>query len=556
MRLGERTIVVAPRIVLGDGVEIGDDSAVDCDEVFAVGALTSFGARLDVACRRVFIGANGYFGRDVRVGGGGRRDPWATLAVGDLAFVGDEAFINPCRPVVIGREVFVTMRSMLVTHNIGHSVLEGFENRFAPIVLEDRAQVGLGTVVYAGCRLGREAIVASNSYVVSDIPAGQLAIGVPAKPVGVSARPVPRTRQPQLVRRLLDDFRELLELRGVDVAAGSDHSVAVRVDGTTSLVLFAEKVDAKFEPPETDGEVVVLTLDARRRPACGLRRARSRGAARPRRRRCRARLGPRALPQARHPPRARSLAVPRRAHLAVVRYAQPEGSDSQGGHMGIKIGDTAPDFQAETTEGPISFHDWIGDSWAVLFSHPKDFTPVCTTELGYMAKIKPEFDKRDVKVIGLSVDSTGDHEGWAKDIEETQGHAPNYPIIGDSDFAVSKLYGMLPAETEGDPKARTPMDNQTVRNVFVVGPDKKVKLVLVYPMTTGRNFDEVLRVIDSLQLTARHRVATPVNWQAGEDVIIAGSVQNDEAKEIFGEWEEPKPYIRIVPQPDMTRVEA
>ena len=224
--------------------------------------------------------------------------------------------------------------------------------------------------------------------------------------------------------------------------------------------------------------------------------------------------------------------------------------------MGIKIGDTAPDFQADTTEGQISFHDWIGDSWAVLFSHPKDFTPVCTTELGYMAKIKPEFDKRDVKVIGLSVDSTGDHEGWAKDIEETQGHAPNYPIIGDSDFAVSKLYGMLPAETEGDPKARTPVDNQTVRNVFVVGPDKKVKLVLVYPMTTGRNFDEVLRVIDSLQLTAKHRVATPVNWQAGEDVIIAGSVQNDEAKEIFGEWEEPKPYIRIVPQPDMTRVEA
>jgi thioredoxin-dependent peroxiredoxin len=224
--------------------------------------------------------------------------------------------------------------------------------------------------------------------------------------------------------------------------------------------------------------------------------------------------------------------------------------------MSLKIGDTAPDFQAETTEGPISFHDWIGDSWAVLFSHPKDFTPVCTTELGYMAKIKPEFDKRDVKIIGLSVDSTGDHEGWAKDIEETQGHAPNYPIIGDSDFTVSKLYGMLPAETEGDPKARTPMDNQTVRNVFVVGPDKKVKLVLVYPMTTGRNFDEVLRVIDSLQLTAKHRVATPVNWQAGEDVIIAGSVQNDEAKEIFGEWQEPKPYIRIVPQPDMTPAET
>ena len=224
--------------------------------------------------------------------------------------------------------------------------------------------------------------------------------------------------------------------------------------------------------------------------------------------------------------------------------------------MGIKIGDTAPDFQAETTEGPISFHDWIGDSWAVLFSHPKDFTPVCTTELGYMAKIKPEFDKRDVKIIGLSVDSTGDHEGWAKDIEETQGHAPNYPIIGDSDFTVSKLYGMLPAETEGDPKARTPMDNQTVRNVFVVGPDKKVKLVLIYPMTTGRNFDEVLRVIDSLQLTAKHRVATPVNWQSGEDVIIAGSVPNDEAKEIFGEWQEPKPYIRVVPQPDMTPAEV
>jgi len=224
--------------------------------------------------------------------------------------------------------------------------------------------------------------------------------------------------------------------------------------------------------------------------------------------------------------------------------------------MGIKIGDTAPDFQAETTDGPISFHDWIGDSWAVLFSHPKDFTPVCTTELGYMAKIKPEFDKRDVKVIGLSVDSTGDHDGWAKDIEETQGHAPNYPIIGDADFAVSKLYGMLGADVSGDPTDRTAVDNQTVRNVFVVGPDKKVKLVLVYPMTTGRNFDEVLRVIDSLQLTARHRVSTPVNWQQGENVIIAGSVSNDEAKEIFGEWESPKPYIRIVPQPDMTPAEV
>ena len=261
VRLGERTIVVAPRIVLEDGVEIGDDGDVYCEEVFAVGALTSFGPRLDVRCRRVFIGANGHLGRDVRVGGGGWRDPWATLAVGDLVFVGDEAFVNPCRPVVIGREVFLTMRSLLVTHNIGHSVLEGFENRFAPIVLEDRAQIGLGTVVYAGCRVGREAIVASNSYVVSDIAAGQLAIGVPAKVVGVAARPVPRARQPQLVRRMLDDFRELLELRGVDVAVGSDHSVAVQVDGTTSLVLFVEKVDRKFEPPETDGEVVVLTLE-------------------------------------------------------------------------------------------------------------------------------------------------------------------------------------------------------------------------------------------------------------------------------------------------------
>jgi thioredoxin-dependent peroxiredoxin len=217
--------------------------------------------------------------------------------------------------------------------------------------------------------------------------------------------------------------------------------------------------------------------------------------------------------------------------------------------MALTIGDTAPDFEAHTTEGPIRFHDWIGDSWAILFSHPKDFTPVCTTELGYMAKIKPEFDKRNVKVIGLSVDSTGDHEGWSKDIEETQGQAPNYPIIADADYNVSKAYGMLPAEVEGDAKSRTPMDNQTVRNVFVVGPDKKVKLILVYPMTTGRNFDEVLRVIDSLQLTANHRVATPVNWQHGEPVIIAGSVSNDEAKEIFGEWEEPKPYIRIVPQP-------
>ncbi len=215
----------------------------------------------------------------------------------------------------------------------------------------------------------------------------------------------------------------------------------------------------------------------------------------------------------------------------------------------LQLGDTAPDFQADSTEGPISFHDWMGDSWAVLFSHPKDFTPVCTTELGYMAKIKPEFDRRNVKIVGLSVDTTSDHEGWARDIEETQGAAPNYPIIGDADFSVSKTYGMLPAETSGDPKERTPADNQTVRNVFVIGPDKKIKLILVYPMTTGRNFDEVLRVVDSLQLTAAHKVSTPVNWKQGEDVIIAGSVSNDEAKELFGEWQEPKPYIRIVPQP-------
>ncbi len=218
--------------------------------------------------------------------------------------------------------------------------------------------------------------------------------------------------------------------------------------------------------------------------------------------------------------------------------------------MALRIGDTAPDFDADSTEGRVSFHDWIGDSWAVLFSHPKDFTPVCTTELGYMANAKPEFDKRNVKIIGLSVDSTSDHEGWAKDIEETQGTAPNYPIIADDDFSISKAYGMLPAEVEGDAKGRTPADNQTVRNVFVIGPDKKIKLILIYPMTTGRNFNEVLRVIDSLQLTAKHKVATPVNWNQGDDVIIAGSVNDEQAKEIFGEWESPKPYIRIVPQPD------
>jgi alkyl hydroperoxide reductase subunit AhpC len=218
--------------------------------------------------------------------------------------------------------------------------------------------------------------------------------------------------------------------------------------------------------------------------------------------------------------------------------------------MALQIGDTAPDFEADTTEGRIGFHDWIGDSWAVLFSHPKDFTPVCTTELGYMAKIKPDFESRNVKIIGLSVDPTGDHEGWAKDIEETQGVAPNYPIIADSDFEVSKLYGMLAGDISGDPKERTPADNQTVRNVFVIGPDKKIKLILVYPMTTGRNFDEVLRVIDSLQLTAEHKVSTPVNWKQGEDVIIAGSVSDEQAKELFGEWEAPKPYIRVVPQPN------
>jgi alkyl hydroperoxide reductase subunit AhpC len=218
--------------------------------------------------------------------------------------------------------------------------------------------------------------------------------------------------------------------------------------------------------------------------------------------------------------------------------------------MAVTIGDTAPDFEADTTEGRIRFHDWMGDSWAVLFSHPKDFTPVCTTELGYMAKIKPEFDERNVKVIGLSVDTTSDHEGWAKDIEETQGHAPNYPIIADSDFEISKLYGMLGADVTGDPADRTAADNQTVRNVFVIGPDKKIKLVLVYPMTTGRNFDEVLRVIDSLQLTAKHKVATPVNWKRGEDVIIAGSVSDDDAKKLFpGGWESPKPYLRVVKQP-------
>src|SRR5262245_29759648 len=218
--------------------------------------------------------------------------------------------------------------------------------------------------------------------------------------------------------------------------------------------------------------------------------------------------------------------------------------------MTLSINDTAPDFEADTTEGRIRFHEWIGSSWAVLFSHPKDFTPVCTTELGHMAKIKPEFDRRGVKIVGLSVDPIDRHAGWAKDIEETQGYAPNYPIIGDTDYNVAKLYGMLPASVSGDPAKRTPADNQTVRTVFVIGPDKKIKLHLAYPMTTGRNFDEVLRVIDSLQLTAKHKVATPVNWKNGDDVIIAGSVSDEDAKKQYpAGWKAPKPYLRIVPQP-------
>jgi thioredoxin-dependent peroxiredoxin len=216
----------------------------------------------------------------------------------------------------------------------------------------------------------------------------------------------------------------------------------------------------------------------------------------------------------------------------------------------LSIGSPAPDFEADTTEGRMRFHDWIGDKWAVLFSHPKDFTPVCTTELGYMAKIKPEFDLRGVKIIGLSVDPVQNHSGWARDIKETQGFAPNYPLIGDTDLKVSKLYGMLPAELSGSAEGRTPIDNQTVRNVFVIGPDKLIKLILVYPMTTGRNFDEVLRVVDSLQLTAKHKVATPVNWRPGEDVIIAGSVSDEEARKKYpAGWRAPKPYLRIVPAP-------
>ena len=218
--------------------------------------------------------------------------------------------------------------------------------------------------------------------------------------------------------------------------------------------------------------------------------------------------------------------------------------------MALQINDIAPDFEADTTEGRIRFHDWISDSWAVLFSHPKDFTPVCTTELGYMARLKPEFDKRNVKIVGLSIDPVDNHKRWSNDIKETQGIAPNYPMIGDTDLKVSKLYGMLLASVGGTSEGRTPADNATVRNVFIIGPDKRIKLIIVYPMTTGRNFDEVLRVIDSLQLTARHKVATPVNWKHGEDVIIAGSVSDDDAKKIYPQgWKAPKPYLRIVPQP-------
>jgi alkyl hydroperoxide reductase subunit AhpC len=217
--------------------------------------------------------------------------------------------------------------------------------------------------------------------------------------------------------------------------------------------------------------------------------------------------------------------------------------------MALSLGADAPDFTAQTTDGEISFHEWMGDSWTMLFSHPKDFTPICTTELGRLAHLKPEFDRRGVKLIGLSADNVDNHESWSDDIEETQGARPNYPMIADTDLNVSKLYEMLPADAPESCEGRTPADNQTVRNVFVIGPDKKVKLVLVYPMTTGRNFDEVLRTIDSLQLTAKHRVATPVDWKVGEDVVITGAVSNDEAKEIFGTWEEPKPYIRLVPMP-------
>ena len=266
--------------------------------------------------------------------------------------------------------------------------------------------------------------------------------------------------------------------------------------------------------------------------------------------------GPRDRPGRHHAARQRSVqhrrlpVLGRRAapgQRCRVRSFQATHTRSE---MALQLGDTAPDFEAETTEGTIRFHDWVGDSWAVLFSHPRNFTPVCTTELGYMASIKPEFDRRGVKILGLSVDPIENHAKWAEDIADTQGTAPNYPLVADGDFEVSKAYGMLAADVEGDPTERTPALNQTVRNVFVIGPDKKIKLILVYPMTTGRNFDEVLRVIDSLQLTAKHKVATPVNWTDGDDVIIAGSVSDDEARETYPDgWDSPRPYIRIVPQP-------
>ena len=218
--------------------------------------------------------------------------------------------------------------------------------------------------------------------------------------------------------------------------------------------------------------------------------------------------------------------------------------------MALSIGDTAPDFEAETTQGQIGFHDWIGDSWCILFSHPKDFTPVCTTELGYMAKLGPEFQRRNCKIIGLSVDPVDNHKEWSKDIEETTGHAPNYPMIGDTDLSVAKLYGMLPSATSGGSEGRTAADNATVRSVFVIGPDKQIKLILTYPMSTGRNFDEILRVVDSMQLTAKHKVATPVNWKSGEDVIIVPAVSDDEARQKYPDgWKSPLPYLRIVPQP-------
>ena len=242
------------------------------------------------------------------------------------------------------------------------------------------------------------------------------------------------------------------------------------------------------------------------------------------------------------------LARPERLGLSLLSPCEVVTQLEDG--MALQIGDVAPDFDAETTEGRIRFHEWLGGSWGVLFSHPKDFTPVCTTELGYMARLKPEFDKRNTKIIGLSVDPVENHKNWANDIKETQGHAPNYPMIGDTDLKISKAWGMLPASIEGSSEGRTAADNQTVRNVFVVGPDKKIKLIIVYLMTTGRNFDEVLRVIDSLQLTATHKVATPVNWKPGEDVIIAGSVSDDDAKKTYPQgWRAPRPYIRIVPQP-------